>query len=644
MNPKTTLTLVILLIAANHSWAAHAQRSYREKYADVLHRYSQCDSDSLKYKAALFLVDNMDGHMSPEGSGMDEFISRVHAYKEFKGIRELMDAWNQAHKNGRTQMTPDSAIVSNDDLIENIEDAFLCWQTAPWKEEVSFSQFCEYILPYRAKDEHLCRHWRSTLRDRYASCIENEADIKKAFAAVRDTIMNSIALSNSYASYTYDVLTADYIKRADCDQRCVLLVAVLRALGIPSAIDGVPMWADYSTRGHAWVSLVLNDGATYTVFEEEKEPKQFNKIDATQFKMRYKIKPEDHCPYQVKTEKTVAKVYRMCYGLIDSPRLKAPDILSEPFAMDVSAEYGLSAKVSLHTNDSLPVYLCVFRTGANWMPIAQATPDKDGNVDFSNIGQPVVYMAFQINGRQWVPLTEPFLVAEDRLVKFYTSGADKKETVTLQRKYPLYSYITDQWGFMKGGIFEGADKPDFSEAVELGRISSMPYGETEIEIENQGTYRFLRYRSPDGNRTSLAELRFYERDKSGIDRVLSGRYISQGVDSAKVELAFDRKLDTNATAKDVGYWIGIDLGESNEKQISKIYFAPTSDTNNIEAGHLYELYFFDTSWHFVGRQLAKSSQLTFENVPCGALLLLKDKTKGLEERIFEYNNNQQIWY
>ena len=64
----------------------------------------------------------------------------------------------------------------------------------------------------------------------------------------------------------------------------------------------------------------------------------------------------------------------------------------------------------------------------------------------------------------------------------------------------------------------------------------------------------------------------------------------------------------------------------------------------IEAGHLYELYYFDKQWHLIGRQLAKENRLIFEDVPSGALLLLKDKTKGQEERIFEYVNNQQIWY
>ena len=637
------ITLVILL-SVGISSSLQARQTYRGKYAEVLHHYSRQKSDSLKYKAALFLIDNMDGHLTPEGTGMEDFIRQVHTYSNFKGIRELMDAWNHAHKKGTTQLVPDSSVITSTYLIENIEESFRCWQESPWSGDIDFKQFCKYILPYRAKDERICLHWRSILRERYSPCVKNIQDMKAAFVAVRDTILNTIALSNPYTTYSYDVLTADYIKRADCDQRCILLASVMRALGIPSAIDGVPMWADYSTKGHAWVSLVLNDGSTFTVFEDEKEARQFNKIDASQFKKRYRITPEDHCPYQVKTEKTAAKVYRMSYERMNNSNTEAPEPLSDQFVFDVSADYGLSAKVSLKADNTLPVYLCVFRTGANWAPVAQALPDSKGNVVFHNIGQPVVYLAVQIKDKHWIPLTEPFLVSDSGLSKYYRVNPSMKGKVILHRKYPLYSYITDQWGFMKGGLFEGATYPDFRDAVELWRITTMPYGEAEINIDNQGKFRYLRYRSPNGNRTSLSELRFFQKDSNGNERKLLGQYIFQGVDSTKVQFAFDGMLDTNATAKEVGYWIGLDLGENHEEQISKIYYAPTSDTNNIEAGHLYELYYFDKQWHLIGRQLAKENRLIFEDVPSGALLLLKDKTKGQEERIFEYVNNQQIWY
>ena len=46
----------------------------------------------------------------------------------------------------------------------------------------------------------------------------------------------------------------------------------------------------------------------------------------------------------------------------------------------------------------------------------------------------------------------------------------------------------------------------------------------------------------------------------------------------------------------------------------------------------------------LGQQRAIESKLTYTNVPDNALLLLKDLTKGEEERIFTYENDKQVWW
>lgn len=108
--------------------------------------------------------------------------------------------------------------------------------------------------------------------------------------------------------------------------------------------------------------------------------------------------------------------------------------------------------------------------------------------------------------------------------------------------------------------------------------------------------------------------------------------------------AFDGNRETIANTKSTKYWIGLDLGEHNEQSVCTIKFTPKSDTNAIEPGHLYELYYFDKKWNFLGRQISTNDFLLFENVPQKAILLLKDRTKGKEERIFYYDTGQQTWY
>lgn len=120
--------------------------------------------------------------------------------------------------------------------------------------------------------------------------------------------------------------------------------------------------------------------------------------------------------------------------------------------------------------------------------------------------------------------------------------------------------------------------------------------------------------------------------------------MSIGVDSTNLNNVFDGNPATSCRGLEVGYTVGLDLGDGNETTVTKIVFSPSTDLNFVERNHLYELYCFDTEWRLLGRIYSKAESLEFDNVPKGALLLLKDKTGGKEERIFEYIDGRQIWY
>lgn len=352
------LTILLILSLTMLGSPVSAIQGYREKYANVLRHYSQQATDSLKYKAALFIIDNMEGHCSPEGVAMDKYIAHIQTMKKAKGIRELQATWQASLKDGDVDIVPDSAVVSDDFLINDIDNAFSTWQQSQWKDSVPFSLFCRYILPYRINDEHFGGNWREPLRKQYGAVIEGVADIRKAFTLVRDTVFKVIALSNSYCKYNLDPLTCNIVGRAECSQRCILLVAVLRALGIPAAIDGTPMWADYSNKGHAWAAMIMGNGDTYTVFEKDKEAKRLNPVDASQFMPRYKTWENDGFPYDIKTSKTPVKIYRMCYDRCNEIGEYDVMWLKSSFIKDVSAEYGLTSNVAIKADSASAVYLC----------------------------------------------------------------------------------------------------------------------------------------------------------------------------------------------------------------------------------------------------------------------------------------------
>lgn len=81
------------------------------------------------------------------------------------------------------------------------------------------------------------------------------------------------------------------------------------------------------------------------------------------------------------------------------------------------------------------------------------------------------------------------------------------------------------------------------------------------------------------------------------------------------------------------------------KQVSKLRFIPRNDGNCIEVGDKYELvYWTNGTWKVLATLTAKENVLKLKNMPSGGLYVLKNLTKGHEERIFTYEEDKQVWW
>ena len=83
------------------------------------------------------------------------------------------------------------------------------------------------------------------------------------------------------------------------------------------------------------------------------------------------------------------------------------------------------------------------------------------------------------------------------------------------------------------------------------------------------------------------------------------------------------------------------------REISRVDYLAHTDDNFIREGEEYELFYWgDDEWVSVGKQTGsrKTQELIYDNVPKNALLLLKNNTKGKEERIFTYEGEHQVWW
>jgi len=137
----------------------------------VINHYSTNPSDSLKRKAALFLIENMDAHYSYVSKNWDSFQVELdtlfHKEDRWQVLRSEFNKLYEKYAYGLKDITYvcDLQTVSAQFLIYNIDQAFETWKS-PYCNFLSFEDFCEYILPYRVGTEPLC-DWRAELNKQF---------------------------------------------------------------------------------------------------------------------------------------------------------------------------------------------------------------------------------------------------------------------------------------------------------------------------------------------------------------------------------------------------------------------------------------------------------------------------------------------
>lgn len=144
----------------------------------------------------------------------------------------------------------------------------------------------------------------------------------------------------------------------------------------------------------------------------------------------------------------------------------------------------------------------------------------------------------------------------------------------------------------------------------------------------------------------MAEIFFFEKDSIAdtIGEIIGTEGSYREGDTFSRKAVFDRDALTFFDAPEgSGGWVGMDFGEP--VNIEKIIYIPRSDGNTIEIGDDYELFYWaDNRWQSLGRKIATGATVTFDDCPGNALFLLRNHTKGKEERIFTYEDDRQVWW
>lgn len=613
----------------------------------VLCLYKKNPADSLKYKAACFLIENMPFYAYSDSEQFDNYKSYYAWLKKSKGKtpQQVADSVKKVFGPIRkVEKKKDIHEIDSAYLCHNIDWAFKVWKEQPWGKNISFEIFCEYLLPYRIDDEPLV-YWREMYYEKYNLLLDSlrlsdSLDIEDPIVAANYLISklpNKRPYYTSVSPYPFGHIGPDYVKyiSGTCRELTDYAVYIFRALGIPCAIDYIPV-RNYFNAGHFWLTTWNKNGEEYvTDF-----PK---KLIITHKNMWY----FDDSP---KLYRNTFSVNRALYNQMSKYGEEVFPYWRLPKFKDITYKYCYRfskvlniPKERMYKNyrKGKIAYLCISNRN-NWVPV-DWTEYNASHLSFRYVRNGAIMRVATYEDGLLQYLTDPFCVERNDKIHYYYAGK-KMRNILAYAKCDIGRDITFQER-MLGGVFEGSNSSDFANADTFYIIQKKPVRLiNSVKSWSDNGFRYLRYIGSSRSHCNVAEVGFYEKNDtvaiSGKVIGTPGSYTDYGMH--EYTNVFDGNTETSFNYIGLnGGWAGIDVGR--KVKIDSIVFTPRNRDNYIRPGDTYELFYCDRDWKSVATIKATSDSLVFRDIPENTVLFLRNHTRGVDERIFIYEKGMQIW-
>lgn len=402
-----------------------------------------------KQAAARFLIMNMPYHfsqeeyfISPKGKKYRPDISK---FCDKKAVKSHCDSLTGYGYRINKEKVYDISSINCNFLINTIELAFEVWHK-PWARNISFDDFCKYILPYRAQTE-MPSNFRKEMKERFVPILDS-AKVKTPLDACRvlNEHLKSIMKYGNTGLPFYPTIEETYkLGISQCEGLCNLGIFIMRACGIPVTIEQTT-WTKMDL-GHNWC-VVLDNGKFYSFGPGELQPDEH----VRSFANKRQLRP--------------AKVYRSRFD----PDLSSIDknydgyitYLKSPLIYDVTNEYlnettQIEAPIDLKDikkGKSDQVYLLTYNH-YEWTPIAIGHR-KDTICYFENVvGDNIFMVADSPNGGRLRNITVPFYVSQKGKIRKFIPEIENRQTFTLNKRkkkldqeHTLHYWDTDKGRFI----------------------------------------------------------------------------------------------------------------------------------------------------------------------------------------------------
>ena len=364
--------------------------------------YFKKSNDPLKLKAIYFLISNMDIHYSKDYYWADSATGKRIDYNElnYPDLATAVEAFDRIKATvGKVKPVPykyyDIDSIKASILIDNIDRAFALWKLPPSKN-LTFDEFCEYLLPYRVSTEPL-QNWRKEYHEKFKWIADSNkgkrtedalsyiaADFKTWFVNTWDTEVRKEPLPR------LGPLQLLSRRKGNCDDIGDLQVYTLRSQGYPAVLEHIPYWATTSGR-HYFNST----------FDEDRKAIPFD-ISTPKVKIN-------------NFSREPSKVIRITYSKQNVLAAHVPEKFIPSGFMrtlnykDVTSDYWKTADLSLHLFNSTGkppvVFACVFNT-MKWQPTWWGRVQTD-SVVFTNMCKGAVFLPMYYSNDRLIPAGYP---------------------------------------------------------------------------------------------------------------------------------------------------------------------------------------------------------------------------------------------
>lgn len=437
--PVITLLFYCCTYGTELNRSLESAGSNRAELEAVLSHYRTADPNPYKLRAAEYLIENLPAHYSYAGTKIYDYYgyaARILADTALTPEQQrdsLLAITDSNYSDLPLHTIPDAEIITADYLINNIERSYGRWTTCPWSGHITFDEYLEWLLPYKAVELQELDSWRDTLLAHFGyglnHPIKNDVEYNTT-AGVADMLRNEAQTKmQRYGLYTragLPLLSAHLLPRqtfGNIPDYALIAVLLMRSAGIPAVLDETPVGSRY-TAATRWFVILSDRGKEETsewdlstmigggFFPYERGPKVYrNSYAINKERQRYMERSRYRYPFEL-GKKDVTKQYFLTSDLQLPIDRAARRQLRDKYVYIASA---------VRVDDNADQTSAGSRPEPYGWQIVDLGVIKCGKACFRDMGREVLYMALGYDGDKLIPISSSFILHKDGAIEYISS-------------------------------------------------------------------------------------------------------------------------------------------------------------------------------------------------------------------------------